>query len=75
MRKEYVEYIKDLPINIYLANIMEYPIHWHDAVEILFVLKGSIDLQIETGVYKFSKSTKVKYFKFFIKFLVKEHFM
>lgn len=51
MRKEYIEYIKDLPINIYLANIMEYPIHWHDAVEILFVLKGSIDLQIETGVY------------------------
>lgn len=44
MRKEYVEYIKDLPINIYLANIMEYPIHWYDAVEILFVLKGSIDL-------------------------------
>lgn len=51
MRKEFVEYIKDLPINIYLANIMEYPIHWHDAIEILFVLRGSIDIGIETEVY------------------------
>ena len=51
MRKEYIEYMKDLPINIYLANIMEYPIHWQDSIEILFVLKGTIDVGIETEVY------------------------
>lgn len=51
MRKQYIKYIKDLPINIYLVNIMEYPIHWHDAIEILFVLRGTIELRIETGVY------------------------
>lgn len=51
MRKEYIEYMKELPINIYLANIMEYPIHWHDAIEILFVLRGTINLRIETGIY------------------------
>lgn len=51
MRKEYVEYIKDLPINIYLANIIEYPIHWKDTIEILFVLKGSIELGVETENY------------------------
>lgn len=51
MRKEYVEYMKDLPINIYLANIMEYPIHWQDSIEILFVLRGSIELGVETETY------------------------
>ena len=48
MRREYIEYLKDLPINIHLANIIEYPIHWKDSIEILFVLKGSIKVGIET---------------------------
>lgn len=51
MRKEFVEYLKDLPINIRLANIMEYPIHWKDSIEILFVLKGNIKLGVETETY------------------------
>lgn len=51
MRKEYIEYIAGLPINIAFANIMEYPIHWHDSIEILFVLKGTIDLKMETEIY------------------------
>ena len=51
MRREYVEYLKDLPINISLANIMEYPLHWQDSIEILFVLRGSIEIGIENEVY------------------------
>ncbi len=51
MRKEHIEYLKDLPINIYLANIMEYPFHWQDCIEVLFVLKGSITLGVETETY------------------------
>lgn len=51
MRREYVEYLKDLPINISLANIMEYPLHWQDSIELLFVLKGSIEIGIENEVY------------------------
>ncbi len=51
MRKEYIEYMKDLPIKLYLANIMEYPLHWKDSIEILFVLRGSIRVGIETEVY------------------------
>jgi AraC-like DNA-binding protein len=51
MRKEYIEYLKDLPINIYLANIEEYPFHWQDSIEILFVLKGTIQLGVETEEY------------------------
>ncbi|TJX15360.1 helix-turn-helix domain-containing protein [Tissierella creatinini] len=51
MRKEHIEYLKDLPINIYLANVMEYPFHWQDCIEILFVLKGTITLGVETETY------------------------
>ena len=51
MRKEYVEYLKDLPINIQLANIMKYPFHWQNSIEILFVLKGTITVGIENETY------------------------
>ena len=51
MRKEHVEYLKDLPIGVYLANIMEYPLHWQDSIEILFVLRGTITLGVETETY------------------------
>lgn len=51
MRREYVEYLKDLPINISLANIMEYPLHWQDSIEILFVLRGTVEIGIENEVY------------------------
>ena len=47
MRKEYVEYLKDLPINIRLAN-MQYPFHWQDSIEIFFVLKGTIIIGLKT---------------------------
>ncbi len=51
MRKEHVEYLKDLPINIFLANVKEYPFHWQDCIEVLFVLKGTITLGVETESY------------------------
>ncbi|MBU5255893.1 helix-turn-helix domain-containing protein [Tissierella praeacuta] len=51
MRKEHAEYMKDLPINIFLANIMEYPIHWRDSIQILFVLNGTIDVGVENEIY------------------------
>lgn len=51
MRKEHISYFPELPITISYANIMQYPIHWHDSIEILFVLKGTIDVTIETGTY------------------------
>lgn len=51
MRKEHIEYLKDLPINFYLANVKEYPFHWQDSIEILFVLRGTITLGVETETY------------------------
>ena len=42
MRKEYVNFPSDIPVTISYVNIKNYPLHWHDAIEILYVLKGSI---------------------------------
>ena len=55
MRKEYVEYMKDLPINIFLASIDQYPLHWQDAIEVIFVLDGSIRIGIESETYVLDK--------------------
>ncbi|HEY5563712.1 MAG TPA: helix-turn-helix domain-containing protein [Clostridiaceae bacterium] len=52
MRKEYVSYMNDLPINITLESISDYPIHWHNSIEIIFVLEGNINVLIESGIYE-----------------------
>jgi len=52
MRKEYISYINDLPISISLENINDYPIHWHNSIEIIFVLDGTINVLIESGNYE-----------------------
>ena len=48
MRREYVDYINDLPIDIKLAKIEEYPMHWKDSIEILFVLEGELEVGIDS---------------------------
>ena len=55
MRKEHVEYIKDLPINIYLTSIDQYPLHWQDTLEVIFVLEGSIKIGLESEKYIINK--------------------
>lgn len=47
MRREYVEYQDNLPINISLVEIKEYPLHWKDSIEIVFVLDGEIEVGID----------------------------
>ena len=48
LRKEYISYLSDLPINISFCSVKNYPIHWQDAIEIIYVLKGSINVTIDT---------------------------
>ncbi|MBZ9686340.1 helix-turn-helix domain-containing protein [Clostridium estertheticum] len=52
MRKEYISYINDLPISISLQCVKDYPIHWHNSIEIIFVLEGSVNVLIESGNYE-----------------------
>ncbi|SHI61318.1 transcriptional regulator, AraC family [Clostridium cavendishii DSM 21758] len=52
MRREYINYPSDLPVTISYVSIKEYPIHWHNSIEILFVLKGSITVSVDTDNYE-----------------------
>jgi len=51
MRREFINYPNDLPIKITFANIKEYPLHWHNAIQIIYVLKGSINITIDTDSF------------------------
>lgn len=42
---EKITYQDDFPINITIANIEEYPIHYHQDIEFVFVLKGKVTLK------------------------------
>lgn len=52
MRKELVNYPSNLPINITYQSIREYPIHWHNSIEIIYVLQGSIKISIDTDNFE-----------------------
>lgn len=52
MRREYINYPKDVPVLISCANIIEYPIHWHNSIEILYVLKGKFYVTIDSDKYE-----------------------
>lgn len=51
MRREFINYPNDLPIKIIYANIKEYPLHWHNSIQIIYVLKGSIKINIDTDSF------------------------
>lgn len=52
MLKEKIIYKDELPINVTTANIEEYPIHFHDDMEVVYVLDGSIILR--NGYYTYT---------------------
>ncbi|WP_411680307.1 helix-turn-helix domain-containing protein [Clostridium thailandense] len=52
MRREYIEHASEKPVIISLANINKYPIHWHNSIEILYVLKGKLDVIIGSDKYE-----------------------
>ncbi|MGG7178709.1 helix-turn-helix domain-containing protein [Clostridium paraputrificum] len=52
MRKEYVTYASDLPINISYASVKDYPLHWHNSIEVIYVLKGKIKISIDTDNFE-----------------------
>ncbi len=52
IRREYIVYPPDSPIKITYANIKEYPIHWHNSIEILYVLRGSINVNVDADSFE-----------------------
>ncbi|NLD20208.1 MAG: AraC family transcriptional regulator [Clostridiales bacterium] len=52
MLKEKIIYKNELPINVITAKIEEYPIHFHDDMEVVYVLDGSVVLR--NGYYTYT---------------------
>ncbi len=52
MLKEKIVYKDGLPINVTTANINEYPIHFHDDMEVVYVLEGKVILR--NGYYTYT---------------------
>ena len=52
MLREKISYKDELPVNVITANIEEYPFHFHDDMEIVYVLSGSIELKSGYYTYK-----------------------
>lgn len=52
MLKEKSVYKDELPVNVVVANIEEYPIHFHDDMEVVYVLEGTIILR--NGYYTYT---------------------
>jgi len=44
---ETIEHNSHIPIKIFTHTIDNYPYHWHEDTEILFVLKGEIEITVE----------------------------
>lgn len=51
MLKEKSIFREELPINVITAHIEEYPVHFHDDLEVVYVLEGSVGLK--NGYYNY----------------------
>lgn len=51
MRKEHIIYNSNIPVKITYASVREYPLHWHSSVEIIYVLRGMVNISIDTDNY------------------------
>lgn len=51
MLKEHILYKGELPVNCSIMNIEEYPIHFHNDLEVVYVLQGSV--RLKNGYYNY----------------------
>lgn len=52
MRKKHITYPSDMPVSISLENVISYPMHWHNSIEIIYVLKGKLNITISSDNYE-----------------------
>lgn len=46
MRPEIIEFPNGLPVKIFARSVDQYPYHWHHTLEIVQVLKGSVNMNL-----------------------------
>lgn len=52
MSREYINSVQKIPVTISYLSIKDYPIHWHYATEIIYVLRGSLSIYINSIKYE-----------------------
>lgn len=52
MRREYISYNEKAPVNVSFMSIKDYPIHWHNSIEIIYVIKGTVEVYINSMKYQ-----------------------
>lgn len=57
MIKEKSSYADDLPVNIRIVEIDEYPLHFHQDIEFVFVLSGEINLKCGYFTYTINEGS------------------
>lgn len=46
MRPESIVFDTDMPVRVFVREMHRYPYHWHDTLEIIQVLKGSVNIDV-----------------------------
>ncbi|HVI42921.1 MAG TPA: hypothetical protein VM577_20130 [Anaerovoracaceae bacterium] len=61
MIKEKTSYTDDLPVNIRIVEIEEYPLHFHQDIEFVYVLRGDISLKCGYFTYHITEGTGMNF--------------
>jgi AraC-like DNA-binding protein len=56
LRKEYIDYSSGIPVYVDFFTVNNYPIHWHNAIEIIYVVKGKVNVSINSGNYELEEN-------------------
>ncbi|MBI9011595.1 MAG: AraC family transcriptional regulator [Clostridiales bacterium] len=48
---ESIKHQVEMPIKIFTQTVGEFPYHWHEEIEILFVLEGSLEIRVSKKPY------------------------
>ncbi len=41
----------DFPLNVFFTDVTEFPAHWHEVVEVVYVLDGSLRVGVNSEIY------------------------
>lgn len=52
MRREYINYDEKIPVTVSFLSIKDYPIHWHYSIEIIYVIKGTLEVYVNSIKYQ-----------------------
>lgn len=52
---EVIKHQIDIPVKIFTHTVEQFPYHWHEDMEILFILKGSVEIRVDQKAYSLNE--------------------